>query len=115
METGLNVSATDKNMSRPLANCSGVTSKFAKGDWYFRPEMRTGGTGDELDFLPGLNMEEYRLQRRNLLGQRTRIGPSYKIKEVLDKILEMNIDIMIRRAGHIEDVHHIANCHASCL
>lgn len=57
-------------------------------------------------------MDKYRLQRRL-------VGPAYtdnfmrQIEGNLDKILERNIDIMIQRAGRIEDIDHVANFLAS--
>ncbi|KAH0594820.1 hypothetical protein MHUMG1_07655 [Metarhizium humberi] len=90
----------------------GATSKFPKGDWYIPTGSAGWSDGDELDFLSELDMDKYRLQRRL-------VGPAYtdnfmrQIEGNLDKILERNIEIMIQRAGRIEDVDHVANFLAS--
>jgi hypothetical protein len=76
----------------------GVGSKFPKGGWYLGISDCEWSGPDALDFLPEMNIEKYRLQRRVT-------GPAYAadfMKELegnLNLILEKNIKIMHDRAG----------------
>jgi hypothetical protein len=73
-------------------------SKFTKGDWY----CATGDCGwsgdDQLDFLPELNMEKYRIQRR-LIGGAYSASFMKEVEGNLDKILGRNIKAMTQRTG----------------
>lgn len=73
-------------------------SKFTKGDWYFATGDCGWSGGDRLDFLPELNMEKYRVQRRLIGGAYT----ATYMKEVephLDMVMEKNIRAMRQQAG----------------
>lgn len=76
----------------------GALSKFTKADWY----CATGDCGwsgdDQLDFLPELNMDKYKIQRR-LIGGAYSATYMKDVEGNLDKILERNITSMAQRAG----------------
>lgn len=77
---------------------SGAMSKFTKAEWY----CATGDCGwsgtDQLDFLPELNMEKYKIQRR-LIGGAYSASFMKDVEYNLDKILERNITSMAHRSG----------------
>jgi hypothetical protein len=76
----------------------GAGSKFSKGDWY-EATSDCGWKGpDELDFLPEMNMEKYRIQRR-VTGQAYTENAMKDVEVNMNSILEKNIGIMRGREG----------------
>lgn len=76
----------------------GATSKFTKAEYY----CATGDCGwdgnDQLDMLPELDMEKYKLQRR-IIGSAYSASFMQEVEPNLDRIMETNIKSMIDREG----------------
>ncbi|KAF4633223.1 hypothetical protein G7Y89_g4902 [Cudoniella acicularis] len=92
-------------------NIYGAGSNFRKSDWHLGTSDCGWRGPDDLDFLPEVNMEKYRMQRRA-------IEPAYTAdavkdyEENLDEILTKDIRIMHERAGRSVDLDMFLNMFA---